>query len=237
MNGFTPVSDQITQEIDMLAALVYGKIWRYNQMKDGVCRASQIRMAKELGISDDAVNSRIQKLEAAGYVVDKTPELKNRPHLFLITDRDPFASYTSSGSGYTSSGSKSRSQRDEDSIKKEYKKSSSLMESMLEDATKRAEKEQAIEKQEENEQPQPIQSISIAEELKTESIAPDHEAIRSQEGIDNRHPRGLTGWSEETHKRMQAELENRLIDEHGIDGAKALMARYNPSYEWQTLPR
>jgi DNA-binding Lrp family transcriptional regulator len=236
MNGFTPVSDHITQEIDMLAALVYGKIWRYNQMKDGVCRASQIRMARELGISDDAVNSRIQKLEAAGYIVDKTPELKNRPHLFLITDRDPLASYTSSGSGYTSSGSKSRSQRDEDSIKKEYKKSSSLTESMLEDATKRAEKEQAIEKQEENEQHQPM-SISVAEELITESIAPNQETVRSLESVDNRHSRGLTGWSEEKHKGMRAKLENRLIAEHGIDGARALMARYNPTYEWQSLPQ
>ncbi len=126
--NFTPVSDKITQELDTLAALVYGKIWRYNQMKDGVCRASQIRIAKELGISDDTVNDRLKRLEAAGYIVDKTPDLRNKPHLIYVTGKNAFPEYfdssTSSGSkdsvthpavaSYTSSGTQSRPQRDEE---------------------------------------------------------------------------------------------------------------------------
>ena len=115
---FTPVSDRITKELGMYPALVYGKIWRYNQMKDGVCRASKIRMAEELGISDDSVGDSMTILEDAGYIVDKTPELRNRPHIVLITDKDPFSSYTNSGSGYTNSGSQLHKQRHEDSNKK-----------------------------------------------------------------------------------------------------------------------
>src|SRR5688572_1931120 len=85
--GFTPLIDAIVIAFGITEAAVFGRMWRYCQMSDGVCRASQETIAKELNISISTVYRSIKLLSAAEYIVDKTPTLKNRPHIYADTGK------------------------------------------------------------------------------------------------------------------------------------------------------
>ena len=88
-NGFTFVPDEIINEIDLLTAVVYGKIWRYCQLKDGVCKASLSTMSSELRLDKRTIRARIRKLISSGYIRDLTPDLVHRPHVYVLTDKKP----------------------------------------------------------------------------------------------------------------------------------------------------
>lgn len=121
---YTPASDVLIAKFGLITAAVYGKVWRYCQSADGVCRASLTRLGIELGVSHDTVQRSIKALEAAGYIVDKTPTLRNRPHLYYCTDKlssDAVSVSEVSGNAQSVSSdavsvSQTRTVRDEDSI-------------------------------------------------------------------------------------------------------------------------
>lgn len=87
LNGFTPVIDGMIPEVGAMTALVFGKAWRYCQMSDGVCKASQDRIADELGLSRATINTHISKLVEAGYLEDTTPDLVGLPHQYRDTGK------------------------------------------------------------------------------------------------------------------------------------------------------
>jgi hypothetical protein len=82
VSGFVLVSDELIKIHGPLTALVFGKVWRYCQMKDKVCRASLPRLANELGLSVSTIQRHIHLLVKNKYLRDKTPKLKNKPHLY-----------------------------------------------------------------------------------------------------------------------------------------------------------
>lgn len=87
VDGFTPLIDAVVQDVGIISAAVFGKAWRYCQMADGVCKASQERIADELGISRITVNTHFAKLVEAGYLVDMTPGLLGMPHIYKDTGK------------------------------------------------------------------------------------------------------------------------------------------------------
>jgi biotin operon repressor len=88
---FTPYSEELAHELDPLTSLVYGKVWRFAQMDEGVCRASAERIAEELGFERKAVGKKLKKLTDNGYLIETTkPGLKNRPHIYKPTDKINF---------------------------------------------------------------------------------------------------------------------------------------------------
>lgn len=86
-SGFTICPDILVDKYSHTTALVWGKIWRYCQMKDEVCRASIDRLATELNLSDVTVSKHIKLLEDGGYIEDLTPALKNKPHQYVDTGK------------------------------------------------------------------------------------------------------------------------------------------------------
>lgn len=79
IKGFTPCFDTIIEkysEVDgkcvpargLRFASIYGKVWRYEQMKDKKCRASQSRIARELGLTRQNVNQCLGILADDGYI-------------------------------------------------------------------------------------------------------------------------------------------------------------------------
>ena len=68
VGGFTPVIDSIVEELGFICANVFGVIWRYCQMSDGMCKASQSRIAEKLGLSVSTVKRCAEKLVEAGYL-------------------------------------------------------------------------------------------------------------------------------------------------------------------------
>jgi hypothetical protein len=85
--GWTPLSDELVEKHGVLVAAVGGKIWRYGQMKDRVCRATESRLANELKISRRTIIRAIKTLLLEGYVVDLTPTLHHRPHVYVTTEK------------------------------------------------------------------------------------------------------------------------------------------------------
>jgi hypothetical protein len=87
VDGFTPVIDGVIADVGLVSAAVFGKAWRYCQMSDGVCKASQDRLADELGLSRATVNAHLAKLTQAGYLKDLTPDLLGVPHQYADTGK------------------------------------------------------------------------------------------------------------------------------------------------------
>lgn len=87
LSGFTPAPDVLIRDYGYITALVWGKIWRYCQMSDGVCRASLDRLAAELGMSDNTIMRHLKPLCDDGYLYDSTPDLKNKPHIYSDTGK------------------------------------------------------------------------------------------------------------------------------------------------------
>ncbi len=68
VDGFTPVIDGLAKELSVITAIVFGVVWRYCQMKDGVCTASYSTISEKAGIGRSTVCKHLKKLVAAGYL-------------------------------------------------------------------------------------------------------------------------------------------------------------------------
>jgi hypothetical protein len=87
IKGFIPVIDTMIPEVGLMTATVFGKVWRYCQMEDGVCTASQERLANEMGVSRVTLNQHINKLVETEYLEDMTPALVGLPHTYRDTGK------------------------------------------------------------------------------------------------------------------------------------------------------
>ena len=87
LTGFTPLPDRLVKRYGIVTASVFGQIWRYCQMKDGICRAAMERIAGELHLSRMTVLRHIKNPVARGFLEDTTPDLRNRPHLYADTGK------------------------------------------------------------------------------------------------------------------------------------------------------
>ena len=87
MSSFTPLIDTLVDELGTMPALVYGVVWRYCQMDAGVCYATLETIAQKAGVSYSTALRHVKALCAAGYLDDKTPGLRNRPHVYADTGK------------------------------------------------------------------------------------------------------------------------------------------------------
>jgi DNA-binding Lrp family transcriptional regulator len=87
VDGFTPLIDALLPEVGVIGAAVFGRMWRYCQMENGICHASLEAIAGELDISVRTVMRHSDQLVKLGYLKDLTPELRNRPHLYSDTGK------------------------------------------------------------------------------------------------------------------------------------------------------
>lgn len=87
VDGFTPIIDSLVQELGLITAAVFGRVWRYCQGENGVCTASMERIAKDLGLGRATVMRHIHILVDNGYLKDLTPDLVKRPHTYADTGK------------------------------------------------------------------------------------------------------------------------------------------------------
>lgn len=86
-SGFTPCPDVLVKKYSHTTALVWGKVWRFTNMEDGVCKASILRIAAELNLTANTVTKHMQILESDGYIEDTTPGVRNKPHEYIDTGK------------------------------------------------------------------------------------------------------------------------------------------------------
>ena len=60
--NYTPDFPEIAAEFSLVAAAVYGVIWRCAQMPDGAYHASYETLAAEIGVHKNSVSNHVQKL-------------------------------------------------------------------------------------------------------------------------------------------------------------------------------
>lgn len=87
IKDFTPVLDTIIEKLDILSGMVYGRVWRYCQMEEGKCFASQKKLANDLGVSTKTIERRLKLLVKEKYLVDLTPERRHQTHEYLPTGK------------------------------------------------------------------------------------------------------------------------------------------------------
>lgn len=74
VDGFTPIIDGIVSKYGYVAAMVFGVVWRYCQLKDNKCTASQETMASKIGIKRQTFNRNIKTLVENGYLIAETKD-------------------------------------------------------------------------------------------------------------------------------------------------------------------
>lgn len=88
--SYTPAPDVLIElygRNGLIPALIWGKVWRYTKMKDGVCRASILRMSRELRISPKTFSKYLKKLVEDEFILDLTPNLTFSRHIYICTDK------------------------------------------------------------------------------------------------------------------------------------------------------
>lgn len=86
-SGFTPCPDVLVESYSLTTALVWGKVWRYSNMLDGVFRASLLRVADEINVTPKTLAKHIKILERDQYIRDTTPHVRNKPHVYVDTGK------------------------------------------------------------------------------------------------------------------------------------------------------
>lgn len=84
MATFTPLFDDITQKYGIVAAAVYGFIWRKCQTGQGVCNASLQTIADTLGVNRRTVINNIKTLTEENLITDMTPDIGTKPHKYVV---------------------------------------------------------------------------------------------------------------------------------------------------------
>lgn len=124
VDGFTPIIDALVEDVGIIAAAVFGRMWRYCQMENGVCHASLGTIAAELHLSVRTVIRHSDNLVSKGYLKDTTPDLRNAPHTYADTGKAGIHISVTGGMTESHSGYDKLSQRamTKSHLKKEYKK-------------------------------------------------------------------------------------------------------------------
>jgi hypothetical protein len=91
VTGFTPVLDNLIEEYGLVTAAIYGIIWRYSQMSNKVCNAPLEKIGKRLALSGKTAERHMKTLCTGGYLIDLTPELRNKPHTYAVTGKAELA--------------------------------------------------------------------------------------------------------------------------------------------------
>ena len=88
ISGFYPLFEALVSSYnDLITPAVFGVVWRFCQMPDGVCRASLRKIAGILNVDEVTVMRRLKTLCDDGYLIDTTPDLRNSPHVYVDAGR------------------------------------------------------------------------------------------------------------------------------------------------------
>jgi DNA-binding Lrp family transcriptional regulator len=127
ISGYTVAPDALSEKYGYVTSLVWGRVWRFCQMSDGVCRAKLEKIADSLGMSERTIIRHLDVLVEGGYFKDMTPDLKNKPHIYADTGKIKIAfssdvvvsTMTESQRAMTESQRQGDRESVEDSIKRE----------------------------------------------------------------------------------------------------------------------
>ena len=128
MKKFVMCYLEVIEKFGLNVAAVYGNMENFSHMsKDGICNASQEKLATELKLSKRTVIRALKILESCFAILDTTPNLRNHTHSYLVTPVETFVSMVRTFVTPTVTDSTSHS----DSVSHEYIES--LKESVIDE--------------------------------------------------------------------------------------------------------
>jgi DNA-binding Lrp family transcriptional regulator len=145
VKGFTPLIDALVRKVGLVQAAVYGRIWRYCEMESGVCSASLETIAESLGISSRTVLRHVKELCEKGYLEDRTPDLRNRPHIYANTGRARITALVQARVGVTESHSGVTESHTQVGLKVTRRKKDSIEETPVHSSGEEPEGDEALE--------------------------------------------------------------------------------------------
>jgi len=81
VRGWTPLITALVEEMGLITAVVFGRVWRYCQGERGECVASQESIAKDLGLVPRTVRNHLKRLVIEGYLeAVERPGMPTRYH-------------------------------------------------------------------------------------------------------------------------------------------------------------
>ena len=88
LTGLTPVIDGLLADIGLYPAYLYGYIWRKCQSNPrSECNEGIDTIVAETGLSRTTVIKHLQLLAHNGYIIDLTPDLRNKPHTYSLSGK------------------------------------------------------------------------------------------------------------------------------------------------------
>lgn len=94
IKNFTPIMDNVASDLGLIPAAVYGVVWRFCQMNDGVCQASLQTMGDKLGANKATVMRHIKALCKAGWITDLDKGARNYNHRYIANEYKTLQSAT-----------------------------------------------------------------------------------------------------------------------------------------------
>lgn len=81
---FTPSFDWVRDGLGDTSARVYGAVFRFCQMREGVCRAGLDEIARRAGVCRRTAKTHLDLLVDLKCIADQTPNLRNHPHRYTV---------------------------------------------------------------------------------------------------------------------------------------------------------
>lgn len=86
-SGFTPIFDEVASAHGLVAAAVFGVIWRHSQMRHRACHASTETLSRLTGMGRSTVRAKIALLIEQGLIVKVRGPAKHEPPWYVCTYR------------------------------------------------------------------------------------------------------------------------------------------------------
>lgn len=106
LTNFTPIIDEVADDVGLVAATVFGVVWRYCQMEGACCKASIDAIAERAHVDKRTVIRHIKRLCQKEYLRDETPFRRNRPHEYYLTEKAKVFFVATGNDGVTESHTK-----------------------------------------------------------------------------------------------------------------------------------
>ncbi len=88
-HGWTPVADELVEQVGLIPALIYGRVWRYCQGANGQCWASVRTIGESTGVSKSVVADALHVLCEAGYIEKMAPGSPRESATYHVTTLFP----------------------------------------------------------------------------------------------------------------------------------------------------
>lgn len=244
--NFIPIIDEVANDVGLVAASVYGVVWRYCQMEGACCKAAVDKIAGRAHVDRRTVIRHLKQLCDKGYLRDQTPATRNKPHEYTLTEKAKVALTATGNDGVTESHTNQgaiETRGDRESPQGVTESHSRCDRESLEESLKRDSEETTPEHARESNRPQPAPRPEST--LQWRLLAAERISTKVKRAVLGKHypDEYVIGAILQTYARypngasvddLRGQLANALRDGDGVDEPYRALAAL-PAEVWTEL--